>query len=107
MRIAQEEIFGPVLSVLGFKEPEEAVAIANGTPYGLVASVWTNSLHRALTFARDLDVGRVYINTYVAGGAVIGVQSGGWKRSGFGHTAGQDAILEYTHTKTVIINAGK
>ncbi len=107
MRIAQEEIFGPVLSVLSFKDMDEAVAIANGTPYGLVASVWTESLHRAMAMARDLEAGRVYVNTYVAGAAVIGAQASGWKRSGHGFTGGHDAVLEYTQVKSVIINAGK
>ena len=106
MRIAQEEIFGPVLSVLSFKDPDEAIAIANGTPYGLVASVWTDSLHRAFSLAKEIEAGQVLINNYMAGSG-YGAPFGGYKRSGFGRAGGTEALLSYTHTKSVIINAGK
>jgi acyl-CoA reductase-like NAD-dependent aldehyde dehydrogenase len=104
MRIAQEEIFGPVLSVIGFKDPDEALAIANGTPYGLMASVWTDNLQRAVALARGLEAGQVYVNTYFSRDA-IGAPFGGYKRSGFGRTQGYETILDYTQLKTVIINA--
>ncbi len=109
MRIAQEEIFGPVLSVLSFKDMDEAVEIANGTPFGLVASVWTDSLHRAMAMARDLEAGRIFVNSFVSGGrgGVVGDSSGGYRKSGFGRAGGYDAILEYTQVKSVIINAGE
>ena len=64
MRIAQEEIFGPVLSVLSFTDAEEAIAIANGTDYGLAASVWTTDVRKAVRLAKNIQAGQVYINTY-------------------------------------------
>jgi aldehyde dehydrogenase (NAD+) len=104
MRIAQEEIFGPVLSVLSFTDPEQALEIANGTQYGLAASVWTNDVRRAVRLARGLQAGQVYVNTYGPTG-VIGAPFGGYKKSGFGRTMGSDTILEYTQVKTVVIDA--
>jgi acyl-CoA reductase-like NAD-dependent aldehyde dehydrogenase len=104
MRIAQEEIFGPVLSVVGFDDPEEAIGIANGTRYGLVASVWTRNIDRAIRIAKRAQAGCVYINTYAFSDA-IGASFGGYKQSGFGRSMGIDAVLEYTQVKSVIINA--
>lgn len=106
MTIAQEEIFGPVLSVIPFKEPDEAATIANSNPYGLMASVWTNDLSQAVELARRLEAGQVYFNTYFSRDA-IGAPFGGYKRSGFGRTQGYDTILEYAQTKTVIIDGGE
>ena len=103
MRIAQEEIFGPVLSVIGYDDEEEALAIANGTRYGLVASVWTNDLNRAVRLARKVQAGQVTINGFGSQG-VIGAPFGGYKHSGFGRTMSADSILEYTQVKSVIIN---
>lgn len=98
--IAQDEIFGPVLSVLDFTDVDEALRIANDSRFGLVAAVWTQDIDRALWLARELEVGQVFINTYGAGGGVE-MPFGGWKQSGFGREKGVDAVLEYSQVKTV------
>lgn len=102
MRIAQEEVFGPVLSVIRFRDEEEAVAIANDTLYGLAAGVWTQSIKRAITMSERLRAGTVWVNTYRA----VSYMSpfGGYKRSGLGRENGQDAIWEYLQTKSVWIS---
>src|SRR5262249_47970320 len=106
MRIAQEEIFGPVLSTIVFDDPEHAIEIANGTKYGLAAAVWTNDVSRAVRLAKGIEAGQVYVNTYGFQG-VIGAPFGGYKHSGFGRTVGHESILEYTQVKSVIINAAE
>jgi aldehyde dehydrogenase (NAD+) len=103
MRIAQEEIFGPVLSVIDYDDEEEALAIANGTKYGLTASVWTTDINRAVRIAKNVQAGHVYINAPGAAG-VIGAPWGGTKSSGFGRTMSADTVLEYTQVKTVVID---
>ena len=102
MRIAREEIFGPVLSVIPFHDEEEAIAIANDTLYGLAAGVWTQNIRRAVTMSSRLRAGTVWVNTYRA----VSYMSpfGGFKLSGFGRENGQHAIDEYLQTKSVWIN---
>jgi len=101
MRIAREEIFGPVLSVMGFETPEEAVRLANGTEFGLVAGVYTRDLHLAHWTARKLRAGQVFVNEWFAGG--VETPFGGTKRSGFGREKGQEALLNYLQTKNVAV----
>ena len=102
MRIAQEEVFGPVLSVIRFGDEEEAVEIANDVMYGLAAGVWTQNVRRAITMADRLQAGTVWVNTYRA----ISFMSpfGGYKMSGLGRENGADAIREYLQTKSVWIS---
>ena len=102
MRIAQEEVFGPVLSVIPFRDEEEAVAVGNDIVYGLAAGVWTQSIRRAITMSERLQAGTVWVNTYRA----VSYTSpfGGYKRSGLGRENGQEAIREYLQTKSVWIN---
>ena len=99
-RIAQEEIFGPVLSVIPFDTETEAVALANDTSYGLTAGVWTNDINRALRMAARLEVGQVLINTWTL---PMEAPFGGYKNSGYGREKGMQAIEEYTQSKSVVI----
>ena len=99
MRIAREEIFGPVTCVIPFTDDDEAVSIANGTDYGLVAAVYTRSQERALSMARRLDAGIVYINNFFRGG--IGAPFGGTKASGFGREHSIETLYEYGWSKAV------
>jgi aldehyde dehydrogenase (NAD+) len=101
MRIAQEEIFGPVLSVLSFADEEEALQIANGVQYGLVAGIFTNDINRALRLATHLKAGQIYVNEYFAGGEET--PFGGYKQSGFGREKGLEALLNYTQVKNIAI----
>jgi aldehyde dehydrogenase (NAD+) len=101
MRIAQEEVFGPVLSVMAFDSDEEAIEIANGTVYGLASGVWTASINRALRMARELEAGTVWINTYRVSSPLS--PFGGYKRSGFGRESGLHAIREFVQEKSVWI----
>ncbi len=102
MRIAKEEVFGPVLSIIPFDDEDEAVRVANGTIYGLAAGVWTTSIRRALEMAERLEAGTVWVNTYRA----VSYMSpfGGYKRSGIGRESGVEAIHEYLQTKSVWID---
>ena len=95
----QEEIFGPVLCVQVFDDPDEALALANGTRFGLVAGVFSKDFGAAHRMARDIDAGQVYINEYFAGG--ISVPFGGNKQSGFGREKGLEALRSYSRTKSV------
>lgn len=99
MRIAQEEVFGPVVSIIPFSEDEEAYAIANDTEYGLAAGVWTSSIKRATVAPKKLRAGTVWVNTYRA--ASVMMPFGGVKRSGFGRENGIEAIEQYLETKSV------
>ena len=101
MRIAREEVFGPVLAVIPFDSEEEAFQIANDTPYGLAAGVWTSDIGRALRASEQLQAGTVWVNTYRIGGT--STPFGGYKHSGLGREGGVDAIKEWVNTKTVWI----
>lgn len=100
--IVQNEVFGPVLVVQSFEEPEEAVRLANGTEYGLCSGVYTNDLRLAHWTADRLVAGQVFVNEWFAGGAET--PFGGTKRSGYGREKGQEALLNYVQTKNVAIN---
>ena len=102
MRVAQEEIFGPVLAIIAFDEVEEAIAIANRSQYGLVAGVWTRDINKALSVAARIKSGQVYINTYGAGGGVE-LPFGGYKKSGYGREKGLEALASYTQVKNVCV----
>jgi aldehyde dehydrogenase (NAD+) len=102
MRIAQEEVFGPVLAVIPFDDDEEAVAIGNDVVYGLAAGVWTQSMRRALAMAERLQAGTVWVNTYRAVSYLS--PFGGYKRSGLGRESGQEMIKEYLQVKSVWIS---
>lgn len=101
-RIAQEEIFGPVLSIIRFSTEEEAIRIANGTNFGLAAGLWTQDVSRAHRVAKELIAGTVWINTYRSSAAQA--PFGGTKRSGYGRERGIEAIDDYLHTKNVMID---
>ncbi len=104
MRIAQEEVFGPVLSVIKFKDEDEAVQIANDIAYGLGAGVWTQSVKRAHNMARRIKAGTVWVNTYRA--VSFTMPFGGYKASGLGRESGIEAIDGYLQSKSVWINNG-
>ncbi|HEX5355601.1 MAG TPA: aldehyde dehydrogenase family protein, partial [Aquabacterium sp.] len=101
MKIAQEEIFGPVLSVIRFKDEAEAIRLANGTPYGLQASVWSQHIDRAHRVARALKAGTVHVNQYDEDD--ITVPFGGFKQSGNGRDKSLHALDKYTELKTTWI----
>lgn len=102
MRVAQEEIFGPVLAVIPFDDLEEAAAIANDSVYGLVAGVWTRDINKALSLSTRIKSGQVYVNTYGAGGGVE-LPFGGYKKSGYGREKSLESLASYTQIKNVCI----
>jgi acyl-CoA reductase-like NAD-dependent aldehyde dehydrogenase len=102
MKIAQEEIFGPVLSVIPFREPEEALRIANETMYGLAAAIWTNDLNRALRFVKGIKAGSVWVNSYHTAG-ILHMPFGGYKESGIGRELGREGMELFLETKSVQI----
>ena len=105
MRIAQEEIFGPVVSVIPFRDVEDVIAQGNAVAYGLGAGVWTNNLQKAHRVAAGLKAGTVWVNTY--GGTDPALPFGGFKQSGHGREMGSEAIHLYTEVKSVLINLGE
>ncbi len=102
MKVAAEEIFGPVLSIIPFDEEEEAVQIANDTPYGLASGVWSENIGRCMRMMRAINSGVVWVNTYRV--AAPQAPFGGMKDSGFGRVRGEAGILEFTQTKNVFID---
>ena len=102
MRIAQEEVFGPVLCVIPFKDEQDAIRIANDVPYGLASGVWTRSLHRAMLMTDKIKAGTVWVNNYRA--TSFTSPFGGYKRSGVGRESGVETIKEYLATKCVWIS---
>jgi (Z)-2-((N-methylformamido)methylene)-5-hydroxybutyrolactone dehydrogenase len=102
MRIAQEEVFGPVLAVLKFKDEEDAIRIGNDIRFGLAAGVWTKSLHRAMLMSEKLKAGTVWINNYRS--TSFTTPFGGFKDSGMGREGGVEAVKEYLEVKSVWIS---
>ncbi|MEM7224739.1 MAG: aldehyde dehydrogenase [Pseudomonadota bacterium] len=105
MRIAQEEVFGPVLGIIRFKDEAEAIQIANDIPYGLAAGVWTQSIRRAIKMSKALRVGTVWVNTYRAVSFLS--PFGGYKKSGLGRENGIEAIRNYMQVKSVWISTAE
>lgn len=101
MEIATQEVFGPVLSVLRFREDAQAIEIANSTDYGLVAGVFTTDLDRATRAARQLRAGQVFVNEWYAGG--VETPFGGYGKSGYGREKGREALWNYVQTKNIAI----
>lgn len=104
MRIVQEEVFGPVVTIQSFATEEEAVRLANATPYGLANGLWTNDLGRAYRVASQLQSGQVYVNEWFCGD--ISCPAGGYKMSGIGREEGQQALDNYTQLKSVRLKVG-
>jgi aldehyde dehydrogenase (NAD+) len=104
MRVAREEIFGPVVTAIPFDSQEEAIQIANATVYGLGSGVWTRDGARAHTMAKAIRSGTVWINCYGALDPVI--PFGGYKMSGYGRESGALHVEEYLHTKAVVMQNG-
>ncbi|MET3506545.1 aldehyde dehydrogenase [Halalkalibacter oceani] len=102
MKIAQEEVFGPVLSMISFKDEKEAIEIANNSKYGLASGIWTSNLSRAHRVAKQLEAGTVWINTYRT--SAVQAPFGGVKNSGYGRERGLVSLLEYTRLKNVLID---
>lgn len=100
--IAQEEVFGPVVVSSTFSHDEEALALANGTAYGLISAVWTQNVSRAHWMASEIEAGQIFVNNYGAGGGVE-LPFGGFKKSGYGREKSIEALDEYTQTKTVVL----
>ena len=105
MRIAQEEVFGPVLSVIPFEDEDEVVRLANDVKYGLAAGVWTQDIRRALHVSERIEAGTVWVNTYRAVSYLS--PFGGYKRSGLGRENGQDVLYDYLQTKSVWISTAR
>ena len=101
MKIAQEEIFGPVMSVIPFKDVDEVVRRANTTTYGLAAAVWTRDVSKAHAIANSLRAGTVWINCYDVFDAAA--PFGGYKQSGIGRELGEYGLANYTEVKTVTV----
>ena len=105
MKVYHEEIFGSVLLLIPFESDEEAIRIANDTPFGLAAGVFTNNLSKAHAFARRLHAGNIYINSF--NDVSPNVPFGGFNQSGYGRENGKAAIENYTQIKSIYVNASK
>ena len=105
MRVAREEIFGPVLCMMTFASEAEALELANDSPYGLAASIWTKDIDKAVRMMRGVEAGRTWVNTTIAGGP--GQPLGGFKQSGIGREGGVLGVEEYTEVKSIHIAVGK
>jgi acyl-CoA reductase-like NAD-dependent aldehyde dehydrogenase len=105
MRVAQEEIFGPVLAITDFDDLDEAATIANRSQYGLVAGVWTRDINKAMALASSIKAGQIYVNTYGAGGGVE-LPFGGYKKSGYGREKSLEALASYVQIKNVCVKFG-
>lgn len=104
-RLARDEVFGPVLSLMPFDDEADAIALANGTDYGLVAGIWAGNANRAMRVARAMHCGQVFINGFGAAGG-IELPFGGVKKSGHGREKGFEALYEFTASKTIVLNHG-
>lgn len=104
-RLAQDEVFGPVLAAFPFEDEADAVRLANATPYGLTAAVWTRDGGRQMRCAERIEAGQVFINNYGAGGG-IELPFGGMKRSGYGREKAFEGMLGFTTVKTVVVKHG-
>jgi betaine-aldehyde dehydrogenase len=105
MSAAREEIFGPVLSVIEFRDAQHAIDIANDTAYGLSAALWSRDIDTCLTVARGVDAGTVWVNTFLDGYPEL--PFGGFKASGVGRELGKQAVEDYTETKTIQLHIGE
>jgi acyl-CoA reductase-like NAD-dependent aldehyde dehydrogenase len=103
MRIAQEEVFGPVLSVIRFDDEQQAIRIGNDIAFGLAAAVWTRDLKRAMLLTDKLKAGTVWVNNYRA--TSFTSPFGGYKESGIGRESGTETIKEYLHTKCIWVSS--
>jgi acyl-CoA reductase-like NAD-dependent aldehyde dehydrogenase len=102
MRVAREEIFGPVLAIIEFDGIDEAASLANRSDYGLIAGIWTTHINKALALAARIKAGQIYVNTYGAGGGVE-LPFGGYKKSGYGREKGLESLASYTQVKNVCV----
>ena len=102
MRVARDEIFGPVASVIRFDDEADLIEMANDTAYGLASGIWTRDIDRAMRFAKSVDAGTVWINTYRS--PAVMTPAGGFKESGFGKHNGFEAVRELTRLKSVVID---
>lgn len=102
MRFMREEIFGPVVGIVPFKTEAEMIGFANDTEYGLASGIWTKDIDRAMRFAREIDAGTVWINTYRS--AAYMSANGGMKNSGYGRRGGFEVMREFSRLKNVLID---
>ncbi len=105
MTIAREEVFGPVLSVLTFRDDQQAIDLANATEYGLVGGIFTQDIDRAMQAARQMRAGQIFINEWYAGG--VETPFGGYGKSGYGREKGREALWNYVQTKNIAVALGK